>query len=894
MQFGSWQTEAEVEPRRLVRAVHDETRQAGLLKLLPAPAAKRESILAAFGAQQELGGGEKSGWLQIYEYGNYGENQCYVVYQEATHRLDSDITQGFTPSAQNVRDFGLAILAALIRLRDKSQRPHGNLKPTNVFFAGDYGNVLLTDPAPLDSSGGGSYRSDMQALGILIYQVVRSKSAAPRFMQSLPDDQPLWPSTTAEKRDARWRSFVEDLMSGKYDEQPIEAVAREFRRLSGSSGRPVAVAAVCVALVGVAAAGYFFVPVVKQYFKDRQAQAAAKEDAAKKDAEQQDAARKAEAERVAKENQEQQQKTAAQQKANHDNALAQVEKDYENGNDDAVVSVGSNYPGDPGFSEWVTKAQARIKLRSAKDNAIHMYTSGAYANYDFIDQWRAFTNQPDFDDVWRAALAERDLWVELSQKASGNAKYVVDYLNDAAHRNLLVKQPFKDLLQKAHDTVAEEDSNRRALDLQQQQEEAEKRRQVEALRIKKVTDQDYQAATDSLNKGDYGTAQNLAGKYPNDSRFQDIAATAANETKKLAEAQGRLRSPLDDNFASYLDELSAYRSKKDWQQFFSDAKTAWDQFKAKRDSNADFKKAQDFFEHGLFADAIGVCESRSSEPTFVNLLRDVEAETNAFYSANQEFGNVMGSEDLNKLKSRDTYSKYITNGKPVWANLLRRVQLVEPAVQKMATNSDAAIAYLTTDVDAENRAKPPFTNLLARATSDVDYRSATNSFQKGDYTDALTSCYPRHAGDVLFDDLAKKIKTEQGALDDANAKLKEGAESFPKYVDELPEHYRKDGKAPWKTFYDNAGPVYKRINNEVATKKQVSGIDDRVAGIEKKLKATKGRIGPDNVKNLLKLVADCQEQYQKWGAWNAERTKRLDQLRSLIQHHDDDYPLAPV
>jgi hypothetical protein len=252
---------------KLFRATDVATGLATMLKIVPASGAKQEAIMAAFVLQQELGAMEESGWLPIVEYG-YSYTECYAVFECAESQLVKDIESMFEPSAIIVGQTCQAILEALILLKKHPQgRPHGNLKPSNVLFhqtpsgETDYTSALLTDMVPLYAAGQAPARSDLRALGVLLYQFIRSDK---RPRQAFPDDERLWPMRT-EKQDAAWRLFVSRLMSGDYDDQPLETALRDAKRLSGAGsglGKWIAIGLAVLAAAGAAA--YFVLHHVKK------------------------------------------------------------------------------------------------------------------------------------------------------------------------------------------------------------------------------------------------------------------------------------------------------------------------------------------------------------------------------------------------------------------------------------------------------------------------------------------------------------------------------------------------------------------------------------------------------------------------------------------------------
>jgi hypothetical protein len=263
--YGSFQAQTEVmrgeaPAGKLFRASNVTTGESTMLKIVPASGAKQEAIMAAFMLQQELGAMPRSRWLPLLEYG-YSYTECYAVFECAEPQLVKDIESMFEPSAVILGQTCQGILEALILLKKHPPgRAHGNLKPSNVLFrqtaAGetDYSQALLTDMLPVYTPGQGPAKSDLRALGVLLYQFVRSDK---RTRQSIPDEERLWPMRT-EKQDAGWRLFISRLMSGDYDDHPLETALRDAKRLSGTQTVPGKWIGLGLAALAVAGAAAYF------------------------------------------------------------------------------------------------------------------------------------------------------------------------------------------------------------------------------------------------------------------------------------------------------------------------------------------------------------------------------------------------------------------------------------------------------------------------------------------------------------------------------------------------------------------------------------------------------------------------------------------------------------
>jgi hypothetical protein len=88
------------------------------------------------------------------------------------------------------------VLSALADLRRISERPHGNIKPTNVLLRdnvrpGGPRSVVVTDPLPAAWVMPEHANDDLESLGRLLYQLVTHSSSATHVVYPI-DDSPEW------------------------------------------------------------------------------------------------------------------------------------------------------------------------------------------------------------------------------------------------------------------------------------------------------------------------------------------------------------------------------------------------------------------------------------------------------------------------------------------------------------------------------------------------------------------------------------------------------------------------------------------------------------------------------------------------------------------------------
>jgi hypothetical protein len=152
------------------------------------------------------------------------------------------------------------VLAALADLRRISERPHGNIKPTNVLLRdnvrpGAPGSVVVTDPLPAAWVMPEHASDDLESLGRLLYQLVTHSPSATHIVYPI-DDSHEWAEL------GRSGERLRELCNLLLDPEPswyvkIERVQQELagRQRVGKALRAAAVIA-AVALISVPAIAY--------------------------------------------------------------------------------------------------------------------------------------------------------------------------------------------------------------------------------------------------------------------------------------------------------------------------------------------------------------------------------------------------------------------------------------------------------------------------------------------------------------------------------------------------------------------------------------------------------------------------------------------------------------
>ncbi len=143
----------------------------------------------------------------VLDFGVAENGHAYTVNLNYEVSLAECIQAGSAIDHDRLRFLVTGILKALEELRDRFKRPHGNLTAGNILLD-QKGEVILTDLAP--PSQDLRYFPDLQALGLIIYQLVR-QSVRVGFISPPLERSPEWSKSLADHADD-WREFTNRML----------------------------------------------------------------------------------------------------------------------------------------------------------------------------------------------------------------------------------------------------------------------------------------------------------------------------------------------------------------------------------------------------------------------------------------------------------------------------------------------------------------------------------------------------------------------------------------------------------------------------------------------------------------------------------------------------------
>jgi TPR repeat protein len=210
--------------------------------------AERERFLSSAKLQCSLLKEGATGWVRILRI---SENPPAFTMPKCGPSLEDMLDNKVHLSAKELYSVLQSILQALIELKNKRNRSHGDLKASNVLTAapGEWPPYKLADPTP---KGENHSANDLYNLGLILYQLIEHKEYDP-LKQLTPSRN--W-SVLGSRRD-RWIQFLNLILSPNGCHDPLTDVRKEALRLKPRSAlRPVALGCGAVMLLGMGVGAY--------------------------------------------------------------------------------------------------------------------------------------------------------------------------------------------------------------------------------------------------------------------------------------------------------------------------------------------------------------------------------------------------------------------------------------------------------------------------------------------------------------------------------------------------------------------------------------------------------------------------------------------------------------
>ncbi|OHB63232.1 MAG: hypothetical protein A2168_07740 [Planctomycetes bacterium RBG_13_50_24] len=173
-------------------------------------------------------------WAPIYDCGSNPEGTFYTT-DKCDRSLQQLIDGRIKVSAQVLHTIIESIVKGLIELKETCQRPHGNLKATNVLIVGTgdiaQTKIVLSDPLSdeqVDSKV--HWESDLRAIAELIYELITHRPTPTVGGWQVPDSEE-W--KTLEKQAKSWRNLCNLLLNAgvKPGTVTIDAVFQELQEI---------------------------------------------------------------------------------------------------------------------------------------------------------------------------------------------------------------------------------------------------------------------------------------------------------------------------------------------------------------------------------------------------------------------------------------------------------------------------------------------------------------------------------------------------------------------------------------------------------------------------------------------------------------------------------------
>ena len=215
-----------------------------------------EDLLIGAALQQAMGY-RSVGWVPVLDLGTNGTDAYYVA-ERFPRSAQSLVDADRRVTSTELRTIVVAVVDALIDLQVMYDRPHANLKPTNVLLGERIrpGMICLTDPAAAAEPVASLTRApDPRAIGRLVFALVTGR---PHTSARWPMEfDAAWVALGASGRE--WFDLCESLMHPRVEVSPdLDALLtrvvciRPSRRRVRRAVRVAAVAAVFVLALAAA------------------------------------------------------------------------------------------------------------------------------------------------------------------------------------------------------------------------------------------------------------------------------------------------------------------------------------------------------------------------------------------------------------------------------------------------------------------------------------------------------------------------------------------------------------------------------------------------------------------------------------------------------------------
>jgi len=212
--------------------------------------------------QQKLTASKAQHWAPVHESG-LSPNGAFYVTDKYDRSLQQLISGRVRITDQVMHAIIESVAKGLLELKQACDRPHGNLKASNILIA-DADNssqtrIVLADPLPdphIDTEV--HWHTDLRAIAEFIYQLVMHRPAPTSIGWHVPDSKE-WARLGKQAKD--WRNLCNRLLNAhlKPDTMTIEILLDQLARLKVSRSAKTLRYIVAAALIVVAVVATVFV-----------------------------------------------------------------------------------------------------------------------------------------------------------------------------------------------------------------------------------------------------------------------------------------------------------------------------------------------------------------------------------------------------------------------------------------------------------------------------------------------------------------------------------------------------------------------------------------------------------------------------------------------------------
>jgi len=220
--------------------------------------------------QQKVADSSAQHWAPILQYGTTTKGAFYATdnYDRSLQMLIDGHVKLTSEALHTIIE---SITKGLLELKQACNRPHGNLKATNVLIAGNRSisnsKIVLADPSPDEFIDAKHWADDLRAIAKLIYQLIMHRPTPAVSGWQIPDSE-KWTGLGRQAND--WKKLCNRLLNIHVEPAPmtIENLIEELAQLKKAKSSLKATLPTTAAVFLILGIIILSVPSTRRYIHD--------------------------------------------------------------------------------------------------------------------------------------------------------------------------------------------------------------------------------------------------------------------------------------------------------------------------------------------------------------------------------------------------------------------------------------------------------------------------------------------------------------------------------------------------------------------------------------------------------------------------------------------------